>query len=105
MARPDGIDLDLIKEGLLLALEHGNLLPGDDTKVRQALHVLSQHGYRTEVEARGIATRLATVRTSTVDPDAMTASEQVTWRRAIVHAYEAMRGEQSRPDAAWTQRG
>lgn len=105
MARPDGIKLGLLKEGLLLALEHGNLQPGDDTKVLQALHAVSQPGFVSEVHARGIATRLATLRTTSINTETMTGGERATWRKAIVHAYEVMRGEQPRPDAATPEPG
>jgi hypothetical protein len=90
--RPDGIRLGLLKKGLQLALEHGELLPGDDRKAMQALDALSRPGRRTETEARGVATRLATVRGSSLDWDAMTDTDRQTLRRALAHAEDVRRG-------------
>jgi hypothetical protein len=92
--RGDGIRLGLLKDGLLLALEFGRLQPGDDRKVQQALEALSRPGRKSPTVARGVAIRLATIRTSAVDTAAMTDTQRALWQRAMAHAYDVMRGEQ-----------
>jgi hypothetical protein len=95
--RPDGIKLGLIRRGLLLAIEYGSLQPGDDRKVQQAMEALSRPGHLTETEARGVATRLGTIRVAGIDTARMTDDERGTWRRAVAHAYEVCRNEHHRP--------
>lgn len=86
MPLPAGIDLSLLKEGLLLALEYGdNLPPGNDAKILQALHVLSKTRLN-ETEARGAATRLATVTVSMLRWDDMPGDAKRTLRRALSNA-------------------
>lgn len=94
--RPDGVRLGLLRKGLTLALQYGNLLPGDDAKVMQALAALGRPGRRTEVEARGIATRLATIRGSMLNWDDMSTEDKETLMRAFGHAGDVMH---SRPRA------
>lgn len=86
----------MLRDGLLLALEFGRLQPGDDRKVQQALEALSRPGRKPPTVARGVATRLATIRASAVDTAAMTGTQRALWQRAMAHAYDVMRGEQHR---------
>lgn len=95
--RRDGIKVGLLKEGLLLALEYGNLQPGDDTKVMQALGVTSKPGRRSEGDLRSVARRLATIRTFGVAWDDMSPKQKDLLRRALAHAHEVMHDRQWRP--------
>jgi hypothetical protein len=95
--RSDGIRLELIRQGLILAQQHGRLQPGDDKKISQALAALSWTGRRSQTQTRGIATRLATIRTTAVDTSRMTATEKRLWRRALAHAYDVLHGDIHKP--------
>lgn len=88
MPLPSGIDLALIKEGLLLTLEYGDNLPsGSDRPILQALNALTK-AHLNETEARGVATRLAGVTASALRWDDMTDDEKRTLRRAFSNAGE-----------------
>lgn len=85
--RPDGILLDLLRQGVRLAAEYGAGTAHEGALLR-ALETLGKPGRRSESQARGIAADLAAISDGDVSTADMNDTERKTWQRALSHARE-----------------